>query len=105
MGGSDWISTGAMVQRVNFASKVIGDLGRPGIRELVDNVKTQTGSDPTPDALVSASLEQLGRLEVSDETRSNLVDFASDAKPGASLDERIVSLLQLIVATREYQLV
>ena len=116
MGGSDWISTGTMVQRINFASKIVGDLERPGIRELVDAIKARAGQGATPEALVDSCLELLGRLDVSDETRSDLVDFASGGEtPGGPsggepdsdsiTDELIVSINQLIVATREYQLV
>jgi hypothetical protein len=112
MGGSDWISTGTMVQRVNFASGVVGDLERPGIRELVNEIKAQAGQDATPEALVDSCLKLLGRLDVSDETRSGLVAFAGHGESSESAspddsdqDHQIVSILQLIVATREYQLV
>ncbi|MCH8115885.1 MAG: DUF1800 domain-containing protein [Chloroflexi bacterium] len=121
MGGSDWISTGTMVQRVNFASGIVGDLERPGIRRLVDAIKTRAAHEKegsTPESLVGSCLELLGRLDVSDETRSDLVDFAtsgkasrgpsdseSDSGPGSDEDRSIISIMQLIVATREYQLV
>ena len=121
MGGSDWISTGTMVQRVNFASGIVGDLERPGIRRLVDAIKTRAAQEKegaTPESLVGSCLELLGRLDVSDETRSDLVDFAtsgkasrgpsdseSDSGPGSDEDRSIISIMQLIVATREYQLV
>jgi uncharacterized protein (DUF1800 family) len=100
MGGSDWISTGSMVQRVNFASDMIGDLNRPGIRSIVDSIKANSDS---PESIVDNALQQLGRLEISDETRSNIIDFT--AKSDAAPNEKITSVLQLIVATREYQLV
>ena len=121
MGGSDWISTGAMVQRVNFASDVFGNIERPGVRKLVGaikDLKAAADHPSTPGALVDACLELLGRLDVSAETRSGLVQFVengeastdgSNGEPGAGAvsdeDRLIVSLLQLIVATREYQLV
>ena len=103
MGANDWISTGSMVQRVNFASEIMGDLERPGIRKIVDQVKEDAASDSSPDALVDACLAQLGWLEISDETRSELMDFAS--RNNSDIDHEISSLLQLIVSTREYQLI
>ncbi|MDA1280331.1 MAG: DUF1800 domain-containing protein, partial [Chloroflexi bacterium] len=105
MGGSDWISTGSMVQRVNFASGVIGDTARPGIRKIVDTITSRVGTNPTAESLVDACLEQLGRLEVSDETRTDLIDFAGngDAAVEPDLAVRIISVLQPPVATREYQ--
>ena len=107
MGGSDWISTGSMVQRVNFASEVIGNLENPGVKELVGAIKTQAGPQASPESLVDACLEHLGRIDLSNETRSNLVDFATSgesSEPGSGPDHQIVSIMQLIVATREYQL-
>jgi len=103
MGANDWISTGSMVQRVNFASEIMGDLERPGIRKIVDQVKEESGTDDSPETLVDACLIQLGWLDVSDETRSELVEFASSNN--SDIDHQVSSLLQLVVSTREYQLI
>ena len=103
MGANDWISTGSMVQRVNFASEIMGDLDRPGIRKIVDQVKEESGTDDSPETLIDACLTHLGRLDVSDETRSELVKFAS--RNSSDRDQQVSSLLQLIVSTREYQLI
>ena len=103
MGANDWISTGSMVQRVNFASEIMGDLDRPGIRKIVDQVKEESGTDDSPETLIDACLPHLGWLDVSDETRSELVEFAS--RNSSDRDQQVSSLLQLIVSTREYQLI
>jgi uncharacterized protein (DUF1800 family) len=117
MGGTDWISTGSMVMRVNFAGGIIGDATRKGVVELIDRIRTDSGSTPTAESLVSASLENLGNLQIADDTRSGLVEFTQenvilrlskdDTQAGNSDEARnaIASLLQLIVATREYQFV
>ena len=113
MGGSDWISTGSMVQRVNFAGNIVGDLDREGVVELINNIRSDSGSPATPESLVSASLEHLGNMQVSDDTREGLVAFISsailspskDGKSATISDQTVTSLLQLIVATREYQFV
>lgn len=106
MGGADWISTGAMVQRVNFAGDILGDLDRAGVVELIDQVLSSAGSPSTAASLVQAALEQLGNLQVANDTRTGLVDFVSNntdaSKPS---NAQVASLLQLIVATREYQFV
>jgi hypothetical protein len=47
----------------------------------------------------------MGHLEVSDETRSGLLEFASGDDTESDVDLLIVSILQLIVATREFQFV
>ena len=110
MGGDDWISTGSMVQRINFASDTVGDAKKKGIRAIIDRI---AGRHPPgnvePDALVEDCLDLLGPLAVADDTRNELVTFTRElgdidpsTEDGAA---RIVSVLQLIVSTREYQLV
>ncbi len=101
MGGADWISTGSMVQRVNFAGSIVGDTSRKGTLELIERIRNDAGSPATPESLVNASLANLGNLQVEDDTKHGLVDFVS----GDVSDEAVASLLQLIVATREYQFV
>jgi len=117
MGGADWISTGSMVQRVNFAGGIVGDISRKGTVALIDRIRNEAGTVPTAESLVSASLANLGNLQVADDTRSGLVEFTNsnvilrlskDDTPADNSDDArnaIASLLQLIVATREYQFV
>ena len=81
----------------------MGDLDRPGIRKIVDQVKEESGTDDSPETLIDACLTHLGRLDVSDETRSELVKFTS--RNSSDRDQQVSSLLQLIVSTREYQLI
>jgi len=65
----------------------------------------------SPTALVDACLDLMGPLEVAESTRSALISFAE--KGGAlkltegdrAAEQRVGELLQLIVATREFQLV
>ena len=100
MGGVDWISTGPMVERVNFASDIIGDLNRRGVVNLIADVRADC-NDSTPEVIVSSCLRHLGLLELSDETYQGVVKFCEDGNGYSDL--KIASLLQLIVATREYQ--
>jgi hypothetical protein len=54
----------------------------------------------------------LGSIQVSDETRSVLVDYAarlgdldlSGHQPGDQAEQRVGNMLRLVAATREYQL-
>jgi uncharacterized protein (DUF1800 family) len=110
MGGGDWISTGSMVQRINFASGTVGDKNKKGIKAIVDGISERhpTG-DVNAEDLVDDCLEFLGALQVGDDTREGLVVYAREQ---GEIDPRtddgankIVSMLQLIVSAREYQLV
>ncbi|MCI0790995.1 MAG: DUF1800 domain-containing protein [Chloroflexi bacterium] len=113
-GGEEWINTGAYVHRINFASKVIGDASKPGIRSLVDRVGGRTDNSPLPpDQLVDTCLELLGPMPVLETTRQGLIDYAGkwgdlrfDSPDAiAESDKRIIIMLQLVVTTQEYQMV
>ena len=105
--GKEWIDSGSLVNRVNFAADQVGNLEHPGIRDIVDRI-AQRGVALSPDALVDVCLDLVGPLVVGEDTRNALVGKASqsgDAVPAdrEQLAPRVAQMLQLIVATREYQ--
>ena len=111
-GGEEWINTGAYVQRVNFASATLDDPDKPGVRAIIDRVKTSVGGgELTPEELVDRCLEILGPLEPQESTRQGLINFASkhgdinfgDDESIENAEKAIVSVVGLIVATQEYQ--
>ncbi len=108
--GVEWITTGSLVDRVNFVVSQLADSSKPGVRALVDHVKSQ-GRTLSPAQLVDACLEVMGPLQVDEDTRSQLLDHATragelvtstDDNPEATA--RIVEMLQMVASTREYQL-
>ncbi len=107
--GPEWINSATLMSRVNFASQQFADANRPGVRAIIDGVRAQ-GARLSPGAVVDACLDLMGPLSVAPRTRQQLVDHLAAAGDidfqthGASAAERIRDLLQLIVATREYQL-
>jgi len=113
-GGQEWINTGAYVHRVNFASRILNDPDRPGIRAIIDRIRNDAGSDSIPPTrLVDLCIGILGPLNVLDSTRRGLVDYASeygdlnfeDSDSAASADRAVVAVLQLLVTTQDYQMV
>jgi len=101
--GIEWINSGTLMKRTNFVSGLISDPLRPGVRQIIDRIKA-TGTNPTD--IVDTCLDIMGPMEVSDQTRSELV--AHSEKDGnfnwnTTGEERLIELLQLLVATREYQ--
>lgn len=105
--GAEWVNSGTLMKRANFVSDMMGNLERPGVRDIVERVKDVGAS---PESVVRACLELLGEVEVKDETMSELVshaeiegDLAWDKSNEADSARRVSEMLQLIVATREYQ--
>ena len=101
--GTEWIDTGTLVERLNFASSQLSDAGYPGSREIMERIVAQIGETPSPEALVDGCLDEVGPLSTSDETRSALVEFAS-TETDESPRGRVAQMLQLVVATPEFQL-
>jgi hypothetical protein len=107
--GREWINSGSLMARINFVAELIGDPSLPGVRAIINRLKGK--GTLTPEQLVDGALDQLGPVEVSDETRQELLDQAKewgqiswDSESNAQIaDKRVGEMLQLIVATREYQ--
>jgi uncharacterized protein (DUF1800 family) len=107
--GREWINSGSLMARINFVAELIGDPSLPGVRAIINRLKGKGAM--TPEQLVDGALDQLGPVEVSDETRQELLDQAKewgqiswDSESNAQIaDKRVGEMLQLIVATREYQ--
>ena len=74
--GVEWIDTGTLIERINFASEQFGDTGKPGVRSIVSDIMSQD-SDPSPDDLVEMCLDRLGAITVSDDTREILLRLAN----------------------------
>jgi uncharacterized protein (DUF1800 family) len=107
--GKEWIDTGILVERINFAAAQVGDVDKPGVQKVVGRLRDK--GELTPEQLVDACADLLGPLELGDTTRSALVDFAVKGgnlalTPGdRAAEERVGAMLSMIVATREFQLV
>ncbi len=111
--GSEWIDSGALVERVNFAAKELSDVKSPGVRSIIDRLEADADQGVLdPSDLADRCLDLLGPIEVSDETRSVLVEYAnrqgdldlSGHQPGDAAEQRVGNMLRLVAATREYQL-
>ena len=107
--GVEWINSGALMKRINFSADMLGDINRPGIRDIIDRLKSQ--GDLLPEDFVDSCLDLVGPVQVRPETRQQLVARAteggavswSDAQETASSTQRVGEMLQLIASVREYQ--
>ena len=110
--GQEWIDTGILVERVNFAASQVGDVTKPGVARTVERIRSLRIA--TGEALVDACLDEIGPLTVNPNVHRALVafltndlgvaDVAGTLADDAAAGPTIAKLLQLIVATREYQL-
>jgi hypothetical protein len=93
--------------RVNFCAEKIGDPSLPGVRAIINRLKAK--GTLSPDQLVDGCLDLLGPMVIRDDTKQELAAQAKewgqinwDSNPELA-DTRTSQMLQLIVATREYQ--
>ena len=106
--GTDWLDTGTLVERVNFASQQIGDSTKPGIRSMIDRIASIPDDLTSPDKFINACLEEMGVIAVQDDTMKVLIEFASqehNQPTTASINDRqrIAETLQMIASTKEFQ--
>ena len=109
--GTDWLDTGTLVERVNFATQQMGDENKPGVQAMISNIAANAVGAISPEHLVGACLDQMGAMSVSEDSRKVLIDFASiggDVALGAgSPDEearrQIAAVLQMVASTHEFQ--
>ena len=107
--GREWINTANLVNRINFAVDQFSNTDVPGVRAIIDRVMA-VDERMTPERLVEACLDQMGPVEVAEHSARELVDHAAEIGSAGqdgmvNLNREIVAeLLQLIAATREYQM-
>ena len=102
--GEEWITSGSLVDRVNFVAKRMSDPSNPGVRDMIDRVNCADAAASGPDALVAACLDVLGPMDVADDTRDLLVELAFAGIHEGVTQNLILDLFKLIVSSREYQL-
>ena len=107
--GTEWINSGSLMRRINFTSDLVGDVNRPGVRSIVERLREQ--GELAPEGFVDSCLDLMGPLDVSRDTREELVEHAREAGPlswgteaqAADSTQRVAEMLQLIVSLRDYQ--
>lgn len=103
--GEEWIDSGALVERINFASNELERRDAQGIQRMVDRVR-EAGSDLSSMEYVSACLDAMGCIDVSDRTFSLVAEHASGQLEPTNEDEEIdraIEIFQLIASTPDYQ--
>ena len=98
--GPEWIDTGTLMERINFASEQFGDADKPGVRVMIDRICREDTNRLSPENLVDRCLDEMGAFSVSDKTRDTLVRFAEGDRDRRS----VAHLLRLSASTREFQL-
>ena len=108
--GREWIDSGTLVERINYASDLLGNTELPGVKSLIDRLMAQ-GATLSPESFVDGCLEVIGPLQVQIETRDELVAYAQlggELRHGSSSESseftrRSGEMFQMIASTAEFQ--
>ncbi len=104
--GKEWIDSGTLVERVNFAAGEMGRIDAPGILSIIDRLGSE-GPIISAERLVDGCLEMLGGYDLMEETRTLLMNHAQTSATldtgSAEFAQSVGQMLQLIVSTQEYQ--
>ncbi len=108
--GAEWINSGTLIDRINFAAGLLGDTGLPGVRSIIGRLMDRSGSIP-PEEFVDGCLDLTGPLTIAEETRSELVahvQAGGELRHGTdsereNFSQRTGEMLQFIATTSEFQ--
>jgi uncharacterized protein (DUF1800 family) len=109
--GHEWIDSGTLVERINFAAEHLGNTQLPGVKSMIERLMARSGGPLSPEQFVEGCLDMVGPLDVADETHRELVAHAQrggDAKhrtaaEKAEFSRRAGEMFQMIAATAEFQ--
>ena len=110
--GTEWIDSGALVERVNFVANELADPSEPGVHDIIERLAAQNGGSLTPSEAVDGCLDLMGSVEVEEDTRAALTEHVGKRgeldlrghQRGDDAEQRVGEVLGLIASTREFQL-
>ena len=104
--GQEWIDSGTLLERINFAAGEMGAINSPGIRAIIDKLGSE-GPTMSAERLLDGCLEMLGGYELNADSRTlmiNQAQAAGELRTGTEeFAQSVGQMLQLIVSTQEYQ--
>ena len=108
--GREWIDSGTLVERINYASELLGNTDLPGVKGLIDRLMSR-GDSLSPETFVDGCLDLIGPITVDDGTRSELVAHAqksgdlrhSSSSEQSDFTRRTGEMFQMIASTAEFQ--
>jgi uncharacterized protein (DUF1800 family) len=108
--GHEWIDSGTLVERINFASSYLGRTDLPGVRDMIERLMGR-GERLSPEAFVDGCIDMVGCLNVTEDTRQELIEHArrgGELRHGteaerAEFTRRCGEMFQMLAATGEFQ--
>ena len=108
--GHEWIDSGTLVERINFAADYLGRTDLPGVEALVNQLMDR-GDSISPEQFVDGCIDLVGCLNITDDTRKELVTHSQkdgDLRHGndaerSEFTRRSGEMFQMLASTSEFQ--
>ena len=109
--GLEWIETGSIMQRINFASRHLGDTSNLGVKKIVQNILGNEEEHLSAESCIDRCLDELGAVEASEYIRDTLIAFADEtglpemdlSTDRAMAEEKLSTVLSVVGSIPEYQ--
>ena len=108
--GHEWIDSGTLVERINFAADYLGRTELPGVQSMISRLMAQ-GDSMSPEQFVDTCADLVGCNNLTEDTRDQLIAHAgrggnlthnTDAER-AEFTRRSGEMFQIIASTSEFQ--
>ena len=86
--GKEWIDTGCLVERINFAAQQVKDVSKPGVRLIIDRLRRQPAVARGVRRYVSRSRRAADRISGNTRRAAPLCALGRRAAFGSADEER-----------------
>ena len=108
--GREWINSGSLIDRINFASSMLGNTDLPGVRSIINRLM-ELDAVPSSEQFLDGCLDLIGPMPLAEETRTQLKDHLdaggalkhSTEAEQSEFSRRAGETLQMIATTSEFQ--
>jgi len=98
--GEEWIDSGSLIERINYASGEISNTSSNGVKKIIEIVLEKNIA--STDEMLNNCLEALGYIEITESTKKIIEDHINKNKFN-NQEEKILDVLKLIVSTPDFQ--
>lgn len=98
--GEEWIDSGSLIERINYASTEISNTSSYGVKRIIEIIIEKNIAEP--DDLINRTLETLGYINITDKTKGMIKEHLRKNK-FTNKEDKILDVLKLIVSTPDFQ--
>ena len=98
--GEEWIDSGSLIERINYASEEISNTSSKGVKRLLEIIKSKDSKDD--EEFINLCLDSLGYIQISDRSQKIINEHLKINKYEND-EDKIMDVLKIIVSTPDFQ--